>query len=405
MEFIRVDGRRFMAGAQVYRFVGINAWGLAHLAAPAPLGDRSRLARELDSLASRGISNLRLLAGSEGRGGDRGQIVPAMQPDPGCYRPELIEGLDVLLAEMAEREMRAVLCLSNFWWWSGGFSQYRAWAGATEPPRPASSSWEAFERYAAEFFADEEAMRLYDAHVEALVGRENRHRGRLYREDPVIMAFELANEPRGKHRVPAFRAWVERVARRVKQLAPRQLVTVGSEGSTARPWCAGLDPFLDHRSDAVDYLTAHVWIENWGWFDPKDPSGYPEAEQKALDYIAYQARQAESLGKPLVVEEFGVARDGGSFSPASPTRLRDRFTDALLSRLHERGPGAVSGANLWAWSGEARPPRPGQPYRKGDPFTGDPPHEAQGWYSVYESDESTLEVLARHSRRLSAGRG
>ena len=38
---------------------------------------------------------------------------------------------------------------------------------------------------------------------------------------------------------------------------------------------------------------------------------------------------------------------------------------------------------------------------EGDPFTGDPPFEFQGWYSVYDTDRSTLKVLEKYSKRWS----
>ena len=36
----------------------------------------------------------------------------------------------------------------------------------------------------------------------------------------------------------------------------------------------------------------------------------------------------------------------------------------------------------------------------GDDFTGDPPSEAQGAHSIFDTDISTLEVLRRHATAL-----
>jgi mannan endo-1,4-beta-mannosidase len=33
---------------------------------------------------------------------------------------------------------------------------------------------------------------------------------------------------------------------------------------------------------------------------------------------------------------------------------------------------------------------------------GDPPHEPQGWYSVFDVDESTKDVIRRHAAALHA---
>jgi hypothetical protein len=47
----------------------------------------------------------------------------------------------------------------------------------------------------------------------------------------------------------------------------------------------------------------------------------------------------------------------------------------------------------WGWGGSGRQRVPGAYWRVGDDFIGDPPHESQGWYSVYDGDTSTLELL------------
>jgi mannan endo-1,4-beta-mannosidase len=50
------------------------------------------------------------------------------------------------------------------------------------------------------------------------------------------------------------------------------------------------------------------------------------------------------------------------------------------------------------WSGEGRPAR--VQWQPGDNFLGDPPHEAQGWYSVYDSDATTLKLIREVAGKL-----
>lgn len=45
------------------------------------------------------------------------------------------------------------------------------------------------------------------------------------------------------------------------------------------------------------------------------------------------------------------------------------------------------GMMIWAWAGA------GRPLDAGLRRVGDPPHEPPGWYSVFDSDASTLELL------------
>ena len=50
--------------------------------------------------------------------------------------------------------------------------------------------------------------------------------------------------------------------------------------------------------------------------------------------------------------------------------------------------------------GEGRPPADGSSWKMGDDLTGDPPSEAQGAHSIFDTDISTLEVLRRHATAL-----
>ena len=127
-EFIQVAGTEFRLKGKPYYFLGTNFWYGMNLGVEGEKGDRERLLKELDQLQSLGINNLRIMAGSEGPNSEPWRMTPVLMKSPGVYDEALFDGLDFLLSEMAKRDMYAVLCLNNFWPWSGGMAQYR-----TEP--------------------------------------------------------------------------------------------------------------------------------------------------------------------------------------------------------------------------------------------------------------------------------
>ncbi len=49
-----------------------------------------------------------------------------------------------------------------------------------------------------------------------------------------------------------------------------------------------------------------------------------------------------------------------------------------------------------------RPREPEAIWHTGDDFTGDPPHEHQGWYSVYDTDSTTLEIIGQYTRKFNS---
>ena len=406
--FVRVEDGRFVRGDQPYAFAGANLWFGMNLGSAGAGGDRARLGRELDRLQALGITNLRVLAASEGPADQPWRVQPALQTAPGVYDEALLEGLDVLLAEMAARDMTAVLVLNNFFQWSGGMAQYVSWATGTPIPYPNAGehTWDAFQMYAAQFYANEDAMRMADDLIRHLVLRTNTVTGQAYREDPTIMAWQLGNEPRGFQNGDAYVLWADRTAGLIQALDPNHLVSLGGEGKLQNGYTAPQTQWERvSRSPNLDYLTIHIWIENWQWFQPAadDPEEtfYP-AVANAIAYLGDHVAIAESLGKPLVLEEFGASRDGGTYDPTATTVYRDRYYRQLFQAVHYLAEAGrpIMGTNVWSWAGEARPPRPGEAWRVGDPLIGDPPHEDQGWYSIYDADASTQAVLAWHAAQM-----
>lgn len=412
-EFVAVREGRFTLRGKPYAFVGANLWFGCYLADAALPGGRARLCRELDRLQRIGATNVRLLAGSESS-----PLVAAISRGitraPRDYDEELLRGLDFCLAEMARRDMRAILFLSNYWQWSGGLAQYVRWITGEAIPDPdlpkiAAGDWGAFMKMAARFYAIPAAKELYQDFTAHLLARRNTVNGRVYHEDPTIMTWELANEPRPGvdseetlKDVPRFCEWVDTTARFIRERAPRQLVCTGSEGihgSLKKP-----DVFIAaHQTPAIDYVTVHMWLKNWGWLkDPALGAEFEEAAIKARDHVEEHTQIAtEVLRKPLVLEEFGLPRDHESYAPVAPTLARDEYYRRMFAQVAEscQAGRALQGANFWAWAGEGRASN--APGHTAASFTGDPFCEPQGLNSIFDTDRSTLAVVAKANQHLS----
>lgn len=411
--FVRRVGTQLQLDGRRYRFVGANMWYGAYLGAAAPFGDRDRLRAELDALAALGVTNLRVLASSEASP-LKGAVTPSFRGPGKDYDPVLLAGLDFLLDEMRRRGMRAVLYLTNFWEWSGGMMTYLSYVNGgryldmNDPAHP----WPAFADMASRFYATPAAVALYRDYVRAVVGRTNRISGRRYADDPTIMAWQLANEPRpggseavARANLPAFYRWVSDTATLIKTIDPHHLVSTGSEGLKG---CVERAEIVaaEHRIAGIDYLTTHVWPLNWNWVDAAKLEQTHEAgAARVRDYLDRHVAIATLIGKPMVIEEFGYPRDGGSYDPAATTRFKDRFYrqiyDTVMASVHHGGP--IAGSNFWAWSGNGRASHPDFRFRPGDhDYLGDPPHEPQGWYGIFSTDETTKAVVRDHVAALAA---
>lgn len=403
LNFVDVVDANFKINNKEYTFLGTNYWQGMNLGAPES-GDRDRLIRELNEMQALGITNLRVLAASEADEDMKYCIHPALQTAPGVYNEDIWKGLDFLLDEMGKRNMKAVMVLGNFWTWSGGFPQYLKWVQNDTIPFPQDEpySWQNFTDYSKQFYVNEEAQKLMNNHIEKVIHRKNSISGIQYKNDPTIMSWQLANEPRGYDMPAKFREWTVKTAAFIKNLDKNHLVCLGTEGNTSGE-TAGVNVFLDNDNPNIDYITMHIWAQNWGWFDPSQgEEAYQEALKKVDSYWDDHILAAKKLNKPIVLEEFGIARDSSSYNPKSSTVWRDRFYqnlfDKVTTSINEGN--FVKGLNFWTYSGDGRPVRPGEFWIKGDTLLGDPPHELQGWYGVYNTDESTKNLIKNYTKLI-----
>lgn len=411
-DFVSVRNGRFELRGRPYFYVGANLWYGCYLSDPALPAGRRRMVRELDRLQSLGVTNLRLLAGSE-TSRLAGAIPRGITRAPHDWDEALLQGLDFCLAEMAKRNMRGILFVSNYWQWSGSFAQYVQWiTGETipDPDRPvmARGDWSGFMKFSARFYTVAAATQLYREYVTHLVRRRNTVNGRLYRDDPAIMTWELANEPRpgtddaDDRSVEIFCRWVDETARFIHKLDPNHLVCTGSEGiwgCLKKP-----DVFVQaHKTPAIDYVTVHMWLKNWGWLkEPQLGPDYDSAAARARAHVEHHTALAtDTLRKPLVLEEFGLPRDRENCSPDSPVTARDDYFRRMFDQVAEscRAGRSLQGANFWTWGGEGRASG-GRP-DSAVTLMGDPPCEPQGLNSVFDTDASTCAVISQANQKLS----
>jgi mannan endo-1,4-beta-mannosidase len=390
MAFVTAKGTQFAEAGKRHVFVGTNFWQGMNLGASSSPGDRARLGRELDRLQTLGITNVRVMAASEGPDTEPYRTVPSLMPQAGVYNEQVFAGLDYFLDQLSQRGIRAVMVLNNYWEWTGGMAQYVSWGQGTKIPYrlDPGGNYNTFTQYIDRFYACAPCQTAYRAHIQTVIKRVNTVNGRTYRDDPTIFSWQLANEPRN---YPA--TWIGDLGQFIKSLDSNHMVTVGSEGS----W--GGDFKTTHGSQYIDYTTCHIWVEPWGKYNATDSSAsqLTTATSFAVDYLNTHNTDSASLGKPLVMEEFGLARDGwvstGKYDPTTPVTNRNKYYQSLFSKVESlmAAGGAIAGDNFWAWSGEARPP---------SKWTGDPPHETAGWFSVYDADSTTLTVISTHAAAL-----
>ncbi|KAG9306785.1 hypothetical protein G9A89_005685 [Geosiphon pyriformis] len=415
-QFVQVNGTNFVQNGKSLFLVGANYWQAMNLGMEIG-GNRSRVLEDLAILKKYGVNNIRVMAASEGP-----------------------QGLDWALDQIEKHGMTATVAsripyhelritLSNYWHWSGGFVQYVNWAenNKTPIPYPKGKDFDALTAYAARFYSDQEVAPkcqvIYRDLVRTIITRRNTVNGKLYKDDPIILTWELANEPQaieGLNAHSILYEWIDSSAAYIKSLDSNHLVTTGAEGKNGKDWFItmhkshniglylknSLQTFeLSYLSSLYfyqDFASAHVWVENWGYYNSDDSS--KENFDRAKNFMIQFLQDASDwstkiLKKPVYLAEYGLARDGwtgiSKYDPAAPITNKNKFYKSLCDKVFElEKQNAFAGQAFWAYSGIARPTDPVPQW------LGDPPHEPQGWYGVYDTDKEILEILKAHSEQV-----
>ncbi|MGI8742568.1 MAG: glycoside hydrolase 5 family protein [Bryobacteraceae bacterium] len=278
--------------------------------------------------------------------------------------PNGLERLDRAIAMAGERGFRLILALTNNWKDFGGMPQYVKWLGLPE------------RHY---FYRSGPARQAYRNWAEQLITRRNTVTGKLYRDEPAILAWELANEPRcetddGKplgDGVQTLLGWVDEMSRFVRGLDANHLIAVGDEGYFRHDFAGGNALFNGRYGVSceellgiglVDFGTCHLY--------PHQMGGTQDPEAFGTKWIREHIAAAQRVNKPMVIEEYGI-------ESADP---RNRIFETWLKEVE-----ALSGAGDLLWM-------LGLPKSQAQPFAPD---------AFVVADASEVPAVREHAMRIS----
>eukprot|EP00889_Picochlorum_renovo_P001641 jgi/Picre1/28671/NNA_004071.t1 len=327
--FVQADpSRGLLLNGKPYKFAGANCHYLMTKASAKC--DQSRPFEVLDCLADMGIRCIRTWAFADG------DYPHALQPYPKYFDENVFTSLDQVIHYCREKDMRILLELTNFWEDYGGMAQYVKWSIAkkknSNKRKAASRSLTATRRL---------PLRFTRTRV-------------VYRDDPTILGFGLANEPRcyadpgcSKHVVAKW-AHQHRV---IKNLDKNHLVFMDCEGffgpstkglmKKSNPFDTseyGTDFAQDCSSPYIDVCCIHLYPEKWL---PRKTASEHVAFMS--QYIQNHIDICQKLDKPLIISEFG-------FLDAGKNTREDFYVDLYAILLHylkkQRG-ACLSGCMFW----------------------------------------------------------
>jgi len=271
----------------------------------------------------------------------RGVYFQSWNPTTNCLevntRENGLQRLDHLIADAEQAGIRLILPLVNHWPDFGGMDRYVEWFQATS-------------RHA--FYTEPAIRGAYRFYLEQVLTRTNTVTGRPYKDEPSILAWELANEPRCNTAGGGalLLKWVRDMSRWIKQNDPNHLLGVGDEGFFGKH---GVDCEAFLKVADIDFGTFHLYPQAW---KQRDPLSF------GLRWIEQHLAAGRSAGKPMLLEEYGITiGGGGGFS--SPSERDDIYRAWLRSILEQEGAGDL------AWMLASTDDETGELYPDYDRFT------------------------------------
>ncbi|KAL4242158.1 glycosyl hydrolase 5 (cellulase A) family protein [Abortiporus biennis] len=313
--FVTTRGNQFVLNEKPFAFVGANSYWLPLLTS------QDDVDATLKSMHDAGVKVLRTWGFNAINGSE---LAGALQSGVTYYQvwnssqwelndgPQGLQRLDQVISTAEKYDIKLIVAFTNNWVGYGGAELYINWiagAGNTHDV----------------FFTNPQIIKSYQSYVQTIVNR--------YKSSPTIFAWELMNEarclgdlPAGPNCVaskPTLTTWYRQQSDFVRSLDPHHMITTGGEGhfnwtKPATYWFngtlfsdynfngqAGEDFERDLALPNIDFGTYHLYPQTW--YPQLDfPGSNFTVQQWGLEWITDHANAAARVGKPLILEEFGV---------------------------------------------------------------------------------------------------
>ncbi|MFY9726437.1 MAG: cellulase family glycosylhydrolase [Bryobacteraceae bacterium] len=322
--FVQSSNGMLTLGGLPFRFGGTNSYPLMY-------SNQSTVKQILTTTANSNLKVVRMWVFCDSTCGN-GFFFQFFNTGAGApvYNDSAINGLDnvdLAVNEANALGIKLIMTLTNNWTDFGGMDTYVKWRGLQNHD---------------DFYTDPTIFQWYESWVSHVLTHKNTVQGPsynvAYKDDPTIMAWELANEPEcggsgppngygtsGNCNTQTIVTWITNASAYVKSIDSNHLVAVGDEGYFCSPSCAsnGVDSYNFSNVKQIDLVGLHLYPDSWG-----------ESIAWTEDYINQHLQEAQELGKPLYMGEFGL------MSGNAKEFIYNDWTNRIFS-------GGGSGAMFW----------------------------------------------------------
>lgn len=309
--FVTVNGIEFYLNGKPFYFAGTNAYYLwySDIYCSSPALHQGCAVNLLDSAKALNLTIIRTWGSSEGSWGVRYGF--NFQPNKGVYDEATFVNFDKVIKEAGKRNIKLIVALVNNWDSFGGMCQYVKWCGLPDADLcEAGEPWPFPHAYVHDsFYTDDCIKGLYKNYIAYFLNRINTITGIKYKDDPTIMAWELANEPRCRSDKTGdtLNNWIGEMSAYIKTIDSNHLVTVGIDGGYVNKNYEGHPNNWWHTGgEGQDFIRNH----KWGNIDFATFNYYDDANRFDVNQTLWIQEHIEDshniIGKPVILQEFNT---------------------------------------------------------------------------------------------------
>lgn len=303
--FVTRNGSTLSLCGQPFQVLGANLYYLQSYSV-YEAGNLRTVADGLDDAVRMSLPVVRTWAFNEGSTTSDTAVI---RTAPGTYNEKALVGLDTAVAEAKKRGIRLILALTNYWADFGGLPRYAQWAGVSSSATDLTAGQA--------FYTNATMQGYFKDYATMLSKRTNTVTGVPYRDEPAILAWEIANE----FRCPTcggsstMLATIDALSKFLKSLFPNHLIADGGEGfdDTPSSWgtlsnnypVSGFEGASYTglvKLGAIDMASYHYYPSGWGM----NITSTATATSDGQTWIDGHQALAKAAGKVAYWGEFGL---------------------------------------------------------------------------------------------------
>lgn len=348
--FVRTSGINFVLNNKPFYPVGINCYYLQNLAA---YGDTQKVIEVFENAKQMNVNVIRTWGFFDS---DDTTNPAVIQSYPGRIHENGMRALDFVISKASQYNIKLIIPLVNNWEDYGGMNQYVKWlagdSSIAKVNQIENQVWitgtgnRKYRYFITEnlthddFYTNTTIRGWFKYYIVSILNRENIYTQKLYKDEPAIMMWELANEPRSSDLTGEIvYNWVEEMAAFLKEHDTNHLLSTGEEGFDVTDEyykSTGLFPewFLDGTAGVSFYKNINSQL-----IDVASVHHYPESWKLSLSYenswLDEHIDLSTEIGKPLYIGEAGYRQ------------MKFLFYDLLFKKILSS---QINGILIWQYS-------------------------------------------------------